>query len=222
MDAVILVGGQGTRLRPVVADRPKPLAPVRGIPFLDYLIKQIEGHVSRIILAVGYLGEQVVEQYQERHLISAEKNPLGTGGAVRLAIDLVEGERFWVLNGDSYFDISFEEMERCTGDLVMAVRHVEDVKRYGAVEIEENKVITFDEKGGSSGPGWINGGIYICQKELFGGRAKRQPFSLEKELFPSLLLSNKEVMAYPCEGRFIDIGTPKSYENAGSVLIRSL
>lgn len=220
MDAIILVGGRGTRLRSVVSDRPKPLAEVNGIPFLDYLLAQIEEHVSRVILAVGYLGDQVALQYKNRCLISTEAEPLGTGGAVRQALDLVEGDRFWVLNGDSFFDISFAEMEKCRGDAVIACRLVEDVSRYGSIQMDGSRIISFEEKKASSGAGWINGGIYTMTKALFDESVSRGPFSLEMDLFPSLLLSNKVVSAYPVSGTFIDIGTPESYTQASGLLAK--
>lgn len=222
MDAIILVGGKGTRLRSVVSDRPKPLAQVHGIPFLDYILNQIEEHVSRIILAVGYLGDQVALHYKDRCLISREEEPLGTGGAVLQALEIVDGERFWVLNGDSFFDIPLEEMERCKGDLVMACRHIEDVARYGSVKIQEQRVVDFEEKKASLGPGWINGGIYIMKKNLFEGWPSGKSFSLETDLFPSLLLSGKKMNAYAAKGKFIDIGTPSSYEEAATILKEKL
>ena len=219
MDAIILVGGQGTRLRSVISDKPKPLAPIDGVPFLDYLLNQIENKVSRIILAVGYMGDQVANLYRDRCLISMEKTPLGTGGAVCKALELVEGERFWVLNGDSYFDISFDEMEKCEGDLIMACRHVDDVSRYGSVVIDKDAIISFQEKQESLGSGWINGGIYLMGKKLFKDKSTQSPFSLEVDFFPTLLLSDKKVIAYPGSGSFIDIGTPQSYHRAYEVLL---
>jgi len=219
MDAIILVGGLGTRLRSVVSDKPKPLAPIRGRPFLDHLLKQIEGKVSKVILAAGFLSEQITEQYGDRCLISTEDSPLGTGGAARKAAELTDSEDIWVLNGDSFFDISFEEMEgHHSGDMVMACRYVEDVSRYGAVEIHGNRIVAFQEKKDSSGGGWINGGIYLIKKKLLLSSPVERSFSLEKELFPSLLLSEKMVMAYPHDGEFIDIGTPESYNLANEIL----
>lgn len=218
MDAIILVGGRGTRLSSVVSDRPKPLAEVNGRPFLDYLLKQIGEHVSRVILAAGHLGDHVDLQYRDRCLISTEAEPLGTGGAVRQALDLIKGERFWVLNGDSFFDISFTEMENCSGDLVIACREVEDTARYGSIQMDGHRIISFEEKKASSGAGWINGGIYTMTKALFDETTSNNPFSLETDLFPSLLLAGKEVNAYLGYGTFIDIGTPESYNQASGYL----
>ena len=219
MDAIILAGGKGTRLRSVISDRPKPLAQINGLPFLDHLLSQIERHVSRIILAVGYLGDQIALQYNDRCLISLEDRPLGTGGAVCKAARLVQGERFWVFNGDSFFDVDLDEMEQKEGDLVIACRQVEEVARYGSLTIKDENVMAFEEKKASSGRGWINGGIYIMKKALFDEFEVGSSFSLEHDLFPSLLLSRKQVIAYPCRGKFIDIGTPESYAEAHSILL---
>ena len=216
MDAIVLVGGQGTRLRSVVADRPKPLADVGGLPFLDYLLAKIRGHVARIILATGYLGEQIAARYKKSCLISQEERPLGTGGSVCQALKLVRGERFWVFNGDSYFDLSLEEMSRCRADLVMACSYVEDVGRYGAVEIVEGRVVAFRER--QRGCGWINGGIYLLHKALFEGCVSGTAFALEEALIPHLLLSQKDVRAYLSSGSFLDIGTPDSYREAPDLL----
>lgn len=219
MDAIILVGGQGTRLQSVVSDRPKPLAEVNGIPFLDFLLRQIEPFTSQVILAAGYRADQIALQYSDRCLISREEKALGTGGAIANALKYVQGDRFWVLNGDSYFDISFKEMEKSKGDAVIACRFMEDSSRYGQVKMDGAKIVNFKEKTSHGDPGWINGGIYILKKSLFDNFSNVDAFSLENDFFPTLLLSNKEIIAYCSNGKFIDIGTPTSYAEASEVMI---
>ncbi|MFN0065286.1 MAG: nucleotidyltransferase family protein [Chlamydiales bacterium] len=222
MDAILLVGGQGTRLAPVVSDVPKPLAPVRGVPFLDFLLQQLQMVATRVILAVGYKGEQVIERYKKMPhiLFSKEKTPLGTGGALRKALELVSSEYVWILNGDSFFAISFSAMLESRvevgADITIACRYVDDVSRYGSIEMEGRRIIAFREKRESGGPGWINGGIYLMRRELLLDWPLDTPFSLEKEAFS--LLVQKRCFAYPSDGKFIDIGTPESYRQAEEIV----
>ncbi len=223
MDAIILAGGMGTRLRSVVSDCPKPLAPIADIPFLDYLLQQLSGKISRAILAVGYKGDPIIERYSELDfgfpiLFSEEDSPLGTGGAACKAASLAKSDTIWVLNGDSYFAISFGEMEKAhRGDVTIACRKVEDVSRYGSLKLEQERIVAFEEKGGVKA-GWINGGIYLLKKELLL-EEKRAAFSLEHDFFPQLLLSHKELFAYRSAANFIDIGTPASYQRAEEVIV---
>lgn len=220
MDAIILAGGLGTRLREVLADKPKPLAPIRGRPFLDLLLDQLQGKVERVILAVGYKAEAIKGQYGSKQLLfSEEKTPLGTGGALKQALTFAKGSPVLVLNGDSYFDIRFDDFfafhQRLDADVTLACRAVEDVSRYGSLQIDkEGKIIAFQEKKPLKEPGWINGGIYLIHPPLlhpFSG-----VFSLEKDFFPSLL--KKKMFAYLSSEKFIDIGTKESYLKAQEIL----
>src|SRR5215831_6990757 len=224
--AVILVGGLGTRLRPVVADRPKVLALVHGRPFLAYVLDQlVVAGVQRVVLCTGYLGEQVQavfgRQYGSLALVYAhEPAPLGTAGALRHALPLIDSDPVLVLNGDSYCDVNltaflaWHRARRSWGSLVLT--HVQETGRYGHVQVDDaGAVVSFAEKGsallGSAlTTGWINAGIYLLSHALFNSIPTTEPVSIERELFPAWV--GRGLYGYQGGGRFLDIGTPEAYE----------
>lgn len=222
LDAIILAGGLGTRLEKTVPHLPKPLAPINGTPFLDLLLKQLalSGQVRQVILAIGHKADQIKERYKETtFLFSEETTLLGTAGGVKQALQLVETDQVWVLNGDSYFELSLHEMhlahKKNGSDLTIACKEMEDASRYGSVLFNDDfRIKSFKEKESSKGCGWINGGIYLMKKDLLDSF---NAFSLEKEVFPHLL--NKHIFAYPSFGKFIDIGTEESYYRAQELLL---
>lgn len=221
-DAIILVGGLGTRLQKIVSQVPKPLAPINGTPFLDLLLQHFyaSGQVRRIILAIGHKAHLIRAYYEKTSfplLFSEETSPLGTAGALKQALPLAATEDVWVLNGDSFFDVPFEKMrlahQQNNADLTIACKEMEDVSRYGSVAFGfDQRISNFQEKEAACGKGWINGGIYLMKRTLLESFSA---FSLEKEVFPALL--NKRVFAYPFPGKFIDIGTEESYHQAQEV-----
>lgn len=219
----ILAGGLGTRLRAVVPDRPKVLAQVNDRPFLSYLLDQInQAGGTRVVLLTGYAADQVEEQFGDEYaamdlLYSREPEPLGTGGAVRLALPLLDAEYALVLNGDSYcgLDLAALATEAQTRQVVAALATVEvpDIGRFGAVETNDNGLITrFVEKGGGSGPGAINAGVYCLSRDMIESIPEGEGVSLETEVFPGWLRHG--CAAWPAPGPFIDIGTPASYAAA--------
>lgn len=222
LDAVILVGGLGTRLQKVVSHVPKPLAPINGKAFLDLLLQHFyaSGQVRSLILAIGHKAHLIRAYYEKTSfplLFSEEASPLGTAGALKQALNLVETEDVWVLNGDSFFDVPFENIRLAhlqnKADLTIACKEMEDVSRYGSVAFgSDQRISSFQEKEAARGKGWINGGIYLMKRTLLDSFSA---FSLEKEVFPALL--NKRVFAYPFPGQFIDIGTEESYLQAQEV-----
>ena len=221
IQTLILVGGLGTRLSKILNDRPKPMAPVAGRPFLEYLILQLRGQgFTDIVLCIGYLGDQVRAYFGDGsdwdvHIsYSHEPEPLGTGGAVKLAEALVREDNFLVMNGDSFLDIDlnglvnyhFEKRALAT----MALVEVENPARYGAVEINERgEIKNFVEKGMSSRSKLINGGIYVFNRKIFD-YVPQGKVSLEKEVFPRLI--GKGFYGMPVKGFFIDIGVPEDYK----------
>lgn len=226
MDAVILAGGLGSRLKEVVSDLPKPLAPIHDKPFLDILLAQLDAFemVSKVILAVGYRADQVVSYYEKRPNItfSIESSPLGTGGALKKALDSVSSEDVLVCNGDSFLDYSLAEMwqhyRAADADITMACRKVEEASRYGQVDFDEERgrILGFQEKSSEKLEGWINGGVYLMKRDILRDFPSNHPFSLEQELFPKLL--KKRMFSYPVAGLFIDIGTKESYFQAQEIL----
>ncbi|MBU4185174.1 MAG: nucleotidyltransferase family protein [Proteobacteria bacterium] len=221
--AVILAGGLGTRLRSVLSDRPKVLAEVLGCPFLTYLLDQLSSTgIRKVILCTGYMGDRVQEVYGEMykslHLsYSQEDEPLGTGGAFRLALPLIKSNVALVMNGDSYIhaDLSsyvdwFFHIDRNASILLAKVP---DTSRYGMVKVKKDKSVSaFKEKEKAKGAGWINAGVYLMKTSLLKSIPSGKAFSLEREFFPSLV--GNGLFGYQCKGRFIDIGTPESYIKA--------
>ena len=220
---VILAGGLGTRLRPVVSDRPKALAEVFARPFLTYLFDQLEYAGAReVILCTGYMAGTVREEIGNsygslRIKHSMENMPLGTGGALRLALPLIKSDTVMVMNGDSYVNADLETFlawflrKRIAAALLLAKVH--DTNRYGrVVTSNDGRIETFEEKGGIEGEGWINAGIYLLQKKVVETISPGKTSSLERELFPGLI--GKKIHGYHCEGEFIDIGTPKSFQES--------
>lgn len=228
----ILAGGFGSRLRQVVSDRQKAVAEVAGEPFVCRIIRQIAAAgCRRIVLCVGYKSESVeavlAQRFSEMELrFSRESAPLGTAGAVRLALDggAVATPRVAVCNGDSWFaaDIGAFLRRSIADPAAMMLAEVEDVSRYGRVVLEpgSRRIREFAEKGGG-GPGVINAGIYHFDRELLlesvpPGRA----VSFEREVFPALAASGR-LFGYSAAGSFIDIGTPESYREAQQMFQQS-
>jgi len=220
---VVLAGGLGTRLHSVIADKPKVLASVNGRPFLSYLLDQlIAAGFQDVILCTGYKGEMVKEAFGSHYKglnirYSQETEPLGTGGALRYALPMIESKVILIMNGDSYIDVNictFIEWYLKEGhDAAILLTRVPDMNRYGCVKInEEGKVLRFAEKQKGLGPGWINAGVYLLKTFLLNLIPLDRPFSLEQELFPDLIA--KDFYGYFGEGCFLDIGTPISHARA--------
>jgi len=219
VEAIVLAGGLGTRLRGVVDDLPKPMAPVHGRPFLAFVLDQLcDSGFRTVTLATGYRHEAIRAHfgadYRDIALrYSVESEPLGTGGAIRLACDGVSAADVFVLNGDTYLDLDFRAMlavhAGTEAEITIAVCHVPDVARYGALELTDGTVGAFLEKG-RSGPGWINAGTYIMGPKLRARLRPRGAFSFERDLLvPGV--SSIRPLAFRSSGRFIDIGTPEDY-----------
>jgi len=218
--ALILAGGLGTRLQSALPDQPKVLAPVAGRPFLSYLMDQlISTGFRRVILCTGYKGEQIREVFGDKYneldiQYSQEPEPLGTGGALRFGLPLIDTDSALIINGDSYVNCNLKDyfswyLENGLQASLLLI-HLPDTSRYGRVEVDEEGIIAkFDEKGAGHGPGWINAGVYIFNKDQIEPIPSGKPFSLERQFFPSLI--DKGLYGFQSEGAFIDIGTPESY-----------
>ena len=224
LSAAILAGGLGTRLRPVVADRPKVLAKISGRPFLSYLLNQIEPTGIRYaVLCTGYMGEQVQEVFGKSfgHLklrYSRESSPLGTAGALRLALPLLASETVLILNGDSFCQFELDSFWAWHRDrdaeATLLLTHVSNTARYGRVHVDNNgRILSFEEKNGNDGPGWISAGVYLIERQLLDGIPVNREVSVEREMFPAWC---KAGIVYGCRsgGGFLDIGTPESLAQA--------
>lgn len=218
--AVILAGGLGTRLRPVLADRPKVLAPVRGRPFMAYLLDQLADYaIRRAVVCTGYLGEQIPaafgEMYRGIHLTySCESSPLGTAGAIRLALPHLDSSMVLAMNGDSYCAANLSAFwhwhSAQEGEATILLRWMSDTRRYGRVNVDDGgRVLRFEEKYAAQGPGWVSGGIYLLSQRLIRTIPARQAVSLERETFPAWVRSG--LRGYRSSGGVVDIGTPESY-----------
>ena len=222
--AVILAGGLGTRLRSVVPDRPKVLADVSGRPFIEYLLDQlVTESVQSVVLCTGYKGEQVQDRlganYRNMPLhYSREQYPLGTGGALRLALPMIESDPVLVLNGDSYCEARLTQFAawhtaRESSATILLIE-TDDTRRYGRVQIDdESRIREFREKAATSGPGWINGGIYLLRRKLIETIPPDRAVSIESEIFPEWIDCGG-FYGYRSEGRLWDIGVPDAYAEA--------
>ncbi|MCF8231462.1 MAG: nucleotidyltransferase family protein [Bacteroidales bacterium] len=224
MEAIILVGGLGTRLRPVVSDIPKAMAPVNGRPFLEYQLAYLKNNgISRVILAVGYKKDSIISHFGNEFLqmeiaYAKEEEPLGTGGAILNALPLVREQQFFILNGDTMFEISLDELQKVywekKADLTLALRKVKDISRYGAVTIDDNgRINGFLEKGEAKGKGLINGGIYFGNRKFFEQISYQGKFSFEKEVLEKEY-RHKKFYGVGFENYFLDIGIPNDYKRA--------
>jgi NDP-sugar pyrophosphorylase family protein len=222
IEAVVLAGGLGTRLAARVPDRPKVLAEVRGRPFLTFVLDQLAAAgVERAVICTGYRAEQVEGAFGARHgslalSYSREAEPLGTGGALRLALERLTGDPLLVLNGDSYVDHDLEEFlaaHRALGGAgTLLLTEVADSGRYGRVELDPGgRLAAFLEKS-AGGRGWINAGVYLLGRALLEGIPAGRKLSLERDILPRWVPLG--LFGHQTRGRFIDIGTPESYAAA--------
>ncbi len=222
MQAIVLAGGLGTRLRGVVPDLPKPLAPVAGRPFLAIVLEQLTKQgVTSAVLSVGYRYELIRDAFGDRFDglaldYAIEDRPLGTGGAIRLALRACGGGDVLVLNGDSYTELDISQMQARHGEaragLTVCVVEVADAGRYGRVRVEGSSIVGFSEKG-VPGPGWINAGVYVMRRDLLEGLDLPAAFSFETDVLAARL-GELRPLAYRTAGRFIDIGVPEDYARA--------
>lgn len=220
-DVVILCGGLGTRLRPVVSDRPKVLAEVGGRPFLSILLDEARAQgFQRIILCIGYGGDMVRRQFKDEVpplIFSEETEPLGTGGAVKKALPLVLNDDFIILNGDTLCHLSLQEFfvfhhaRRATLSLVLTRSPRADggVITLGA----GGRIVDFREKEKSAAEGFLSAGVYAASKELSSFFPSVPVFSLEHDVFPSVIRS-APCFGFVTEETALDIGVPERYDEA--------
>ena len=216
MQAIILCGGLGTRLKSVIKDIPKPMAPINDKPFLEFIFEYLKKQgVKEIILAVSYKYEVIQEYFKDEFLgikikYSIEKEFLGTGGAIKEALKFIKNE-VYVLNGDTFFYIDLSKLKLNGSKICLALKQMNDFDRYGTVNVnEQGFVISFEEKIFKK-QGLINGGIYLLKKDLFDDFSLMDKFSFEE-----FLQENYEKLKARAEifdDYFIDIGVPEDYYN---------
>lgn len=221
LPVVVLCGGLGTRLRPVVSDRPKALAPVDGAPFLRLQLEPLRERGARhFVLCVGHMAEQIESAFGDGSALGVRidysrdgEKLLGTGGALKRA------DRFFapaaiVVNGDTYIDVDLRELVRVHSSArergavaTLTLARVPDAGRYGAVEVEGDRVTGFREKVAGGG-GWVNAGVYVIEHELLARVPPNEVVSLERDVFPAALRDGLSLAAFEQDEPFTDIGTP--------------
>jgi D-glycero-alpha-D-manno-heptose 1-phosphate guanylyltransferase len=222
-EAIILAGGLGTRLRSEVAELPKCMAPVKGLPFLHYVIEYCKGEgIERFVFSLGYKYEVIAEYLlrEQKDIVyecCIEDEPLGTGGAIRKACMYAKESNLAVLNGDTLFRANIREAgsfhSKMKSDCTLTLKPMYQFDRYGVVEIDETGAIqTFREKHYYE-EGLINGGIYILNRESFIKEPFPEKFSFEKDYLEKLT-SQRRFYGIKQDGYFIDIGIPEDYRRA--------
>jgi len=226
MEVIILAGGQGTRLRSVVQDIPKCLAPVAGRPFLGYMLDYLSAYsVDHVVFSVGYLKEQVMSYVQAHswpfsYDFAVEDTPLGTGGGIRLALEKCHGERVFVFNGDTFFPLPLDAVP-FAGPVTVALKPMKAFSRYGAVTVipsgrSESRVshtITVFREKAYCEEGLINAGVYAIDRTKLHLEALPARFSFEKDVLEPMAAA-RELQGWPVESYFIDIGIPEDYDKA--------
>ncbi|MDF2887369.1 MAG: Nucleotidyl transferase [Lacrimispora sp.] len=221
MQAVLLAGGLGTRLRSVVSDRPKPMALIEEKPFMEYVVRQLIRYgVTEIIFAVGYKGSMVEDYFEDgtkwgiRVSYAYEEELLGTAGAIKNAGKQVTEDMFFVLNADTFYQIDCSSflglIKEKDLDMALVLRKVPDVSRYGQAVLESGRLTAFDEKVEESKEGTINGGFYLMKRALLDAIPEGK-VSLEHDMIPQWLLEGRKLGGLVNDGYFIDIGIPEDY-----------
>lgn len=221
----MLAGGFGTRLREVVSDVPKPMASVAGRPFLDLLLSTLQRKgFKRVILSLGFMAEKVVSYFGDRYkgmelIYEIEDTPLGTGGAVRAALQHCCEDHIFIFNGDTFLDLEIPQVAELwtkSGIPIIVAREVTDTSRYGRLTVVDELVVGFEEKG-KTGPGLINAGCYILPRHSLDTFETGEPFSLESD-FLACSVPHVKIGVFVTHGHFIDIGIPADYARAQTEL----
>ena len=217
----MLAGGFGTRLRSVVSEVPKPMAIIGDKPFLEYVLQYLQkNEIKRVILAVGYKWKIIKEYFGDKFenielVYSVEDEPLGTGGAIKKAMNQVKNSQVYIINGDTLFDVDLKSLFlEDNSKLILSLKYMIHVDRYGCVESDDNNLVTAFAEKGYRESGNINGGIYLASKDIFNEYDLDEKFSFEEfmqENFKKLQISSTIFDNY-----FIDIGIPEDYEKAQS------
>ncbi len=231
MEAIILAGGKGERLQSVVSDVPKPMAPIHARPFLEWLMDYWMGEkVDRFILAVGYKFDLIQKHFGPKYKNAAldysiEREPLGTGGGLLLALSrLKEKKPFLVLNGDTFFEMSLKDLvnqhiqKKSIWSMALAEASLNN--RYSGIQLDGNgKVIAMEVQNTRASNRLVNGGVYLMNPDVFSGLDFHQPkkISLETEVIPRMISEKKPLYGFLSKGRFIDIGIPEDYERANRI-----
>jgi len=227
VEAIILAGGFGTRLREIISDVPKPMAPIAGRPFLEILLGNLEKKgFKRIILSLGYKADKVIMHFGSRFRsmelsYEIESSPLGTGGAVRASLMQCQNNHVFVFNGDTFLDLETSQIEAlwvANQNPIIVAREVQDTLRYGRLFDDGGYVSELVDKG-VTGPGLINAGCYLLPIDVLDSYELGQVFSLEED-FLKMYIQKSPVELFITKGYFIDIGIPSDYQRAQIELLK--
>ncbi|HFP7500781.1 TPA: nucleotidyltransferase family protein [Campylobacter coli] len=215
MQAIVLAGGLGTRLRSVVQALPKPMAPINGKPFLAFVLEYLKKQgITEIILSVSYKYELIQEYFKDEFHgmkihYNIEKELLGTGGAIKDALKFVKNE-VYVLNGDTFFDIDLKKPVLNSSKICIALKQMQNFDRYGTVNVDEQGIVTSFEEKVFKKQGLINGGVYLLKKDIFNNFSLERKFSFEEFLQENYKTLKIQTQIF--DDYFIDIGVPKDYK----------
>ncbi|HAN0618297.1 TPA: nucleotidyltransferase family protein [Campylobacter coli] len=215
MQAIVLAGGLGTRLRSVVQDLPKPMAPINGKPFLAFVLEYLKKQgTTEIILSVSYKYELIQEYFKDEFHgmkihYNIEKELLGTGGAIKDALKFIQNQAY-VLNGDTIFDIDLKKLALNDSKICIALKQMQNFDRYGTVNVDNQGIVTSFEEKVFKKRGLINGGIYLLKKDIFDNFDLEKKFSFEKFLQENFELLKIQTQIF--NDYFIDIGVPQDYK----------
>lgn len=222
MQAILLAGGLGTRLRSVVSDRPKPMALIQSKPFMEYVVMELKNQgIQEIIFAVGYKGSMVEEYFGNGEAFgflasyAYEETLLGTAGAIRNGAKFVTEPQVLVLNADTFYRLNYGRLWKLKQekglDMALVLRQVEDISRYGEAVLDAGQMLTaFNEKTAEVRSGTINGGVYLLSMDLIQ-EIPEGKVSLENEMIPKWMKDGKSLGGFVNDGYFIDIGVPEDY-----------
>ncbi|MDQ6693782.1 MAG: NDP-sugar synthase, partial [Chloroflexota bacterium] len=233
MKAVILVGGEGSRLRPLTTNTPKPLLPLVNRPFLDHVLYGLSTHgIHDVVLAMSYLSESFEDLYGDgSHLgmrlrYVKEEEPLGTGGAIKNVQSYLDDETFFVFNGDILTDLDLTDVLRFHRDngshCTISLTSVEDPSAYGVVDLDDKgRIEKFTEKPKreATTSNWINAGTYVMEPQILDYIPEGAHHMVERGLFPTLLKDGKPLYGYRAGAYWMDIGTPAKYLEAHSDIL---
>lgn len=226
MEAIILAGGLGRRLKSVISDMPKPMAPIGQRPFLDILLSNLSKKgITRVVLSVGYRADIIMSYFGDKKfgieiVYTVEDKPLGTGGAIKKSLQYCNGDHVFIFNGDTFTDIDLNRVEslwfEVNGSPIIVGVQVNNSYRYGLMQIEKGCIIGFNEKG-KIGPGIINAGCYLIGRDLFKNMEKIDAFSFEVDFLLDDI-HKRDYILYLNDEIFIDIGIPEDYKLAHKLL----
>ncbi|ECQ7390230.1 nucleotidyltransferase family protein [Campylobacter jejuni] len=216
MQAIILCGGLGARLKSVIKDIPKPMAPINNKPFLEFIFEYLKKQgIKEVILAVSYKYEVIKEYFKDEFLgikikYSIEKEPLGTGGAIKDALKFIQNQ-VYVLNGDTIFDIDLKKLVLNDSKICITLKQMQNFDRYGTVNVDDQGIVTSFEEKVFKKQGLINGGIYLLKKDIFDKFDLEKKFSFEEFLQENYIKLKARAEIF--DDYFIDIGVPEDYYN---------